>query len=109
LAQVVPLYKGKEDAGQLDWNPAALALLDKAPDHVAVLQQFVRRFRPMRWSGSRAVAMATRLPLLAQLENHPDPTVADFAKADGARLRTEIVNERARETKDDKANDERFE
>jgi hypothetical protein len=109
LAQVVPLYKGNQDQGQLDWNPTALAVLDKAPDRVAVLRQYVRRFRPMRWSGSRAVAMASRLPLLAQLENHPDPAVADFVKSDGARLRKEIENERAQETKDDKANDERFE
>jgi hypothetical protein len=109
LAQVVPLYKGKEDAAPLDWNAGALAILDKAPDRIAVLRRFVCRFRPMRWSGSRAVAMASRLPLLAQLETHADPAIADFAKSDGARLRKEIENERGRETKDDKANDERFE
>jgi len=53
--------------------------------------------------------METRLPLLAQLEKHPNPEVAGFAKSDGIRLRKEIENERAQETKDDKANDERFE
>ena len=63
----------------------------------------------MRWSGSRAVTMETRLPLLAQLEKHPNPEVVGFAKSDGIRLRKEIENERAQETKDDKANDERFE
>jgi hypothetical protein len=46
---------------------------------------------------------------LRQLETHADPDVATFAKADGARLRKEIDQERERETKDDKANDERFE
>lgn len=109
MARVVPLFNVDNEQGPLDWSPAALAVLNKAPDGVAVLRQLVRRFRPMRWSGSRAVAMETRLPLLVQLEKHPDPTVAAFAKADGVRLKTEIENERAQENREDKANDERFE
>jgi hypothetical protein len=110
VASVIPIFEGQQD--QLlpsVWSAAALAILDKAPDRVAALRQFVCRFRPRSWSGSRAAAMETRLPLLRQLETHPDPDVAAFAKADGARLRKEIDNERERETKDDKENDERFE
>jgi hypothetical protein len=88
---------------------SALVILDNAPDRVAALRQFVYRSRPRSWSGSRAAAMGTRLPLLRQLYAHPDPDVAAFAKADGARLRIEIDREREQETKDDKANDGRFE
>jgi hypothetical protein len=110
MASVIPVFEGKQDQpSPLGWSAAALAILDKAPDRVAALRQFVGRFRPRSWSGSRAAAMETRLPLLRQLETHADSDVATFAKADGARLRKEIDQERERETKDDKANDERFE
>jgi hypothetical protein len=109
-ASVIPIFTGQQDQPSPSvWSAAALAILDKAPDRVAALRQFVCRFRPRSWSGSRAAAMETRLPLLRQLETHADPDVATFAKADGARLRKEIDQERERETKDDKANDERFE
>jgi hypothetical protein len=109
MARVITLYKSKEDEPPLEWHPGALALLEKAPDHVAVLNQFVRRFRPMSWSGSRAAAMETRLPLLRALEAHADPAIAALAKADGTRLESEIERERERETRDDRASDERFE
>ena len=110
VASVIPVFEGQQDQPSPSvWSAAALAILDKAPDRVAALRQFVCRFRPRNWSGSRAAAMETRLPLLRQLETHADPDVAAFAKADGARLRKEIDQEREQETKDDKANDERFE
>jgi hypothetical protein len=110
MASVIPVFEGKQDQpSPLGWSAAALAILDKAPDRAAALRQFVCRFRPRSWSGSRAAAMETRLPLLRQLETHADADVATFAKVDGARLRKEIDQERERETKDDKANDERFE
>ena len=53
--------------------------------------------------------MEMRLPLLKILEEHPDTTVATFAKTDGERLKREIVQEREHETERDKASDERFE
>jgi hypothetical protein len=110
VASVIPWFQGQEDQpSQSVWSAAALALLDKAPDRIAVLRQFVRRFRPMSWSGSRAATMETRLPLLRQLESHADSAVAAFAKAEEALFKKEIDQERERETQDDKANDERFE
>jgi hypothetical protein len=110
VASVIPWSQSQEDRpSQSVWSAAALAVLDKAPDRIAVLKQFVRRFRPMSWSGSRAAAMETRLPLLRQLELHVDPAIAAFAKAEGALFKKEIDRERERETQDDKANDERFE
>jgi hypothetical protein len=110
MASVIPIFGGQEDqSARFGWSAAALAVLDKAPDRVAALKQLVRRFRPMTWSGSRAAVMETRLPLLDHLELHADAAVAAFAKAEGKRLKKEIDQERERETKDDKANDERFE
>jgi len=108
-ARLITLYKGKGDEPPLEWHAGALALLQKAPDRIAVLKQFIRRFRPMSWSGSRAAAMETRVPLLRVLESHADPAIAALAKADGARLKSEIEREREQETREDRASDERFE
>jgi hypothetical protein len=109
MAGVVTLYATDEEKPRLDWNAGALAILEKSPDRIAVLKQFVCRFRPRSWSGSRAAAMEARLPLLRTLEKHSDPAIAQFAKTDGARLKKEADEERKWETRDDRASDERFE
>jgi hypothetical protein len=109
MARVITLFIGNREGGQLEWSAAALAILDKAPDRPAVLKRFVRRLRPMTWSGSLAAAMETRLPLLRKLETHEDPDIAAFAKFDVAHLTKEIELQREQETRNDKENDERFE
>jgi hypothetical protein len=110
MAKVMPFFEGQTDQpSECSWSATALAILDQAPDRVTTLRQFVCRFRPMSWSGSRAAVMETRLPLLRQLESHADPALVAFAKAEGARFKKEIDRERERETQEDKANDERFE
>jgi hypothetical protein len=103
VARMVNLFNGAE------WSEAAMALLARAPDRVAVLQQFFGRLRPMSWSGSRAVAMEMRLPLLRVLETHPDSTVASHARSEEARLKSEIDQEREHERREDSLTDERFE
>jgi hypothetical protein len=107
MARVVTLFN--QVGGQIEWSVAALAILDRAPDRPAVLKRFVRRLRPMTWSGSLAAAMETRLPLLRKLETHEDLEIAAFAKSDVAHLTKEIELQREQETRNDKENDERFE
>jgi hypothetical protein len=68
----------------------ALKLLDRAPDRVAVLKQYVRRVRPPSWSGSLAAAMEAPVAPLRALEAHSDSAVAAFARAEGVRLRREV-------------------
>jgi hypothetical protein len=53
--------------------------------------------------------METPLIPLRALEDHPDGALAEFAKAEGARLRQEVEAVRRRETEEDKQADERFE
>jgi hypothetical protein len=109
MAQVVTLYAKNGDGPAAGWSVTALAILEESPDSIEILKQFVRRFRPTSWSGSRAVAMEAYLPLLQTLQSHVDPRVAQFARAEEGRLKKEIDEERKRETRDDKVSDERFE
>lgn len=109
MAQVVTLYAKNGDEPAVRWNVTALAILERSADSVEVLRQFVHRFRPTSWSGSRAVAMEAFLPLLRTLQGHADPRIAQFAKAEHGRLKKEVDEERKRETRDDKLSDERFE
>jgi hypothetical protein len=109
VARAVTLFKGNPDQSTPDWTETVLALIDKAPDRVAVLKQLARRLRPMSWSGSRAVAMEMRLPLLQKLASYADPAVAEFARAEEVRLKAEVELEKQHENRDDKERDERFE
>jgi hypothetical protein len=117
MAKMVSVFAGGSDGNghaakettDLTWSETALGLLDRAPDKLDVLKNFVRRFRPMTWSGSRAAIMETRLPLLKKLEGHSDAALAAFAKADGERLKKDIEEQKRYETEQDKASDEKFE
>lgn len=109
VAKVIALFQSEDDREPLGWNPLALKVMECAPDPVAVLRELVKRLRPTSWMGSRASVMASRLPLLQELQGHSDPRIAEFAGQDSLRLKQEVEEERRRETKRDKASDERFE
>ncbi len=98
-----------EETGARRWTNIALAVLMKAPDRIAVLKEFVRRFSPMSWSGSRATIMAANAKLLDELEEYSDPTFIEFVAQEKVRLGKEIEAERRAETLADKSADERFE
>jgi hypothetical protein len=98
-----------EESGARRWTNIALAVLKKAPDRAAVLKEFVRRFSPMSWSGSRATIMAANVKLLDELEGYSDPTVIEFIAREKVLLNKEIEAERRAETLADRAHDERFE
>lgn len=68
IASVITFFRRTDEKAPLQWTDTALRLLEKAPDRVAVLKEFVRRFRPMIWSGSRAAIVESRAKLLDELE-----------------------------------------
>ncbi len=109
VAAAVTAFRRTEEAGPPQWTNVALLLLEKAPDRVEVLKQFVRQFRPMSWSGSLASIMESNTELLNGLEKDPDPAVRDFVTEAKVRLRQEIEAERRWETINDAERDERFE
>jgi hypothetical protein len=93
------------------WNgtKTAKALLDRALDRLAVVEEYARRFRTHIYSGSFAAAMEVALGPLRRLEGDADTAVAEFAKAEGIRLRQEIERAQRHETETDRQTDERFE
>jgi hypothetical protein len=108
MAWVITLFRQGGAKTPLEWSSTASAS-GRAPDRLAVVTQYVRRFRPRSWSGSLAAAMEAPLMPLRALEAHPDSAVAEFAKTEGVRLRQQVEAVRRRETEEDKEADERFE
>lgn len=109
MASVISYLRGSEEEAASQWSDAALALLNNAPDPVAVALVFAGRFRPGSWSGSRADIMEGRTSLLAELERHPNARLAQFAREEGVRLARDIEFERRREAAEERLIDERFE
>jgi hypothetical protein len=108
MARVIRIATRKADAGPTEWTAVARNLLDRAPDRVAVLKQYVRQFGPI-WSGADLNAVESHVRLLDEYTTHHDSGVAAFAMSEGARLRAAIATARQQETAGARERDERFE
>jgi hypothetical protein len=108
-ASVVSMVDISKGTGKQRWSNIALRLLEKAPDRVEVLRQFVRRFGPMHWSGSLATILESNAELLNQLMDHSDPAVVTFVTQEKLRFEKVIEAERRSENVAYKERDERFE
>jgi hypothetical protein len=80
VARIIAQFESDDKRSPVGWNSHALKLLDNAPDPVSVLKELVASLRPSSWQGSRASAMASRLPMIEELQQHPNPAVAEFAR-----------------------------
>jgi hypothetical protein len=90
------------------WTGLALRFLERAPEPAAVLEQFVRQFRPSSgWSGSLATILESNATLLDQLDQYP--TLRGAVEQEKERVQEWIKVERGRETASDRGRDERFE
>lgn len=87
------------------WSETALALLSAAPDRAAVLRRLAAQLYPSGWSGSLAVVLEQRVPLIQQFINDDDPAVRQVAREIKDGLLEGIDKERSREID----RDERFE
>jgi len=92
-----------------EWKEVALALLDRAPDKIEVLKQYIYQLRPMSWSGPRSAAWEANAKLLDVFENHPDAELAEFARNEREKLRTTLDELRQEELKSERRDNERFE
>lgn len=88
LAHFVP-YTVDED-GALAWSPIARALIDTAPDPVAVLRQFEQRFWEGSGSGSFSGRFVRRRPLVAAMLYHAERRVRNWAREAGVTLEENI-------------------
>jgi hypothetical protein len=73
------------------------------------LEEYVSKFRPRSWSGSRVPTIELNAKLLDVFLNDEDEDIARFAKDQKERIRASVAIEREQETKYDKQRDERFE
>lgn len=99
----------QDDASSQAWSEQATALLSRAPEPAKVLEQFVRRFQPMSWSGSRAAIIESNAKLLDSLDAQLAERIATAISDAKQQLAQNIQRERASETQEDRARDERFE
>lgn len=93
VASVIVPYRNSEKEGMLKWTPLSLRIINNSPDPVVVLNEFKSKFRPMSWSGSRAVIMQRRLSLLSDLRNHENTAVSGWACKEERQFQQEIESE----------------
>lgn len=109
LARVLRFSSAGDEDHATDWSPAAMRLIDVAPEPAKVLDVFLQRFRPSGWSGSLGDTLATRLPLIDVLRQHSKAEIVAWANEKGPAFAAHIDLERAREAVRDRARDQSFE
>jgi hypothetical protein len=97
------------EIGGIAWTTLAREMLRRAPDPLAVLKNFVSRFSPTSWMGSRVAIVESRLPLLDQLGGAAGEPTLTFIRQARAELVEDIARSRKWETERDSDRDERFE
>lgn len=98
-----------DDATKQSWTAVAVAVIERAPDRLAVLRTFVARFSPRTWSGSRAAIVSRRAGLLARFEQDGDPEVAASMREARELLEREAEQDLGWERMRSVERDERFE
>lgn len=103
LAQEVRLSVGSGEHDTAEWSPLALAILEMAPDRLAILDIFASRFHPSCWSGSLADVLLPYLGLAKKMQTHNDPQVVDWAKKQIVHLENCMEEDRKRERRVDES------
>jgi hypothetical protein len=107
-ARMVPFVK-IPNSDKPQWKPAALALLERAPNKIEVLKHYIDRFEPMSWLGSRSATWEANARLLDHFENHLDIDLATFARLQREELRRLLDDMKREELASEKRENERFE
>ncbi|MBT1158462.1 hypothetical protein J1C56_22955 [Aminobacter anthyllidis] len=108
-AATVTLFRRPDEKAPLQWTQAARMVLEKAPDRVQVLAEFLRRFRPRTWSGSRAAIIESNVRMLDELDFGGDAAAISFVEQAKKGLADAVAEEQRWETQRDRGRDERFE
>lgn len=98
-----------EDISSGHWTRMALKILHEAPEPLDVLSQYIKNFRPNGWSGSLASILKSREPLLEQLTQDENTSIAEAADQELATLKEEVILVQKREEAYSRKRDERFE
>jgi len=105
----VTFAESEAESGAVVWSDQALVLLQEAPDPCVVLANFVDRFRPMSWTGSRAALLERNASLLGKLPDGSSPELLALAAEHRSRLSDEVARELQSEAREESARNERFE
>jgi hypothetical protein len=108
LAQVIRFAEFPESA-PAGWSHAALTLMDMSPEPQSILDIFYGRFGPRSWTGSRAIAMAKRQPLIDTLKAHHKEAIRQWADRHAERFAAAVAVEQARELTESRTRDQAFE
>lgn len=109
VAAGVTPFQLSGEGGRPQWTNIARKLLDGAPDRVAVLRKFVRKFIPTARVGSRTAIVESNARLLDELVVYSDPALTEFIGEEKARLADAIKAEEMVEHWINQDRDERFE
>ncbi|MEX0905942.1 MAG: hypothetical protein WD028_09490 [Balneolaceae bacterium] len=99
---ITPFHKSKE-ANHYEWTSLAKYIINNSPNTEMVLDNFYRSLYPNSWSGSLASTLQTQMPLIADLKDHENPAVADWAFNAEMMFEKEIQLERQREAEREQA------
>lgn len=98
-----------DDAGSIQWAPVALRILHESPEPLEVLKQYIESFSTSSRSGSLSSILESREPLLEQLTQDPEISIAEAATRALTSFQEEVIRVREREAKYSRERDERFE
>jgi hypothetical protein len=108
-AAITVLFRRPDDKSPHVWTPIARRMLAEAPDAAALFKEMVSRLHPTSWSGSLATKLESRLALLNQIDAGQNASLADAIAEARQFFEKRIVDERKRETAEDRAQGGRFE
>lgn len=108
-ASIITFARRPESSRPLIWSEQANKLLANAPDPRSVLEVFMKRFRPLSWSGSRASLIEANARLLDSLDSSLVPGLMTFVTEAKAQLAQDVQREMRWETQEARVQDERFE
>lgn len=109
VASFITFAHSAGNSGPKAWSKLAKTLFTHAPDPGRILAIFVKRFRPLIYSGSCAALMEANARLLDSLDEEMTRDLALSVAEIKAQLAREIKEKREWETAQDRVRDERFE
>ena len=109
LAAAIIPFRETSEGGKRAWTELATTLLDRAPNRIHILKEYVTQFVPRSWSGSAAAIMEVNVRLLDDIDAQKDPELMAFIMEERARFLQEIDVRRRSELTRDRIRDERFE
>jgi hypothetical protein len=109
MAGRITISTNEDAAGERDWTPLALRLLEKAPNPIEVLKRYTRQIRLSGGWGSPASITEANARLLDKLPPSSDSAMKAFIEDEKVRLAQDIEELRRHETARDRKRSERFE